>query len=66
MPGLNRLKLQRAGQAVAQQVLSALISFSVNHIQKLDVRDRCGEQEGSMEWGKLGPGPAPTSYRQCR
>lgn len=41
MPGLSEVMIQRTGQAVAQQGLSGLISFSVNHIQKLDVRDRC-------------------------
>lgn len=33
--------------------LAGLIFFSVNHIQKLDVRDRCRKQEGDTEWRSL-------------
>lgn len=43
MPGLNGGDATKAGQAVAQQGLSGLISFSVSHLQKLDVRERCQE-----------------------
>lgn len=33
--------------------LAGLVFFSVNHIQKLDVRDRCRKQEGDTEWKSL-------------
>lgn len=33
--------------------LAGLIFVSVNHIQKLDVRDRCRKQERDMEWRSL-------------
>lgn len=62
----NRDDATEAGQAVAQQGPSGLVAFSVNHIQKLDVGERCREQEGSAEWGKPGPVPALARRRQRR
>lgn len=42
--------------------LAGLIFFSVNHIQKLDVRDRCKKTRRGHGVEKPGPGPALTGY----